>query len=723
MVRQAWPRTVRKDGRSRGWGGRKAPTNLCPSPPPLQVERLGNGLCCTLPKDANLPDVSNRLAHESSLYLRQHEANPVHWWPWCPEAFAEAKAKDKPVLVSVGYSSCHWCHVMARESFEQPWVADLMNQHFVCIKVDREERPEVDKLMMDAVQMIQGHGGWPLNCFCLPDGRPFFGGTYFPPEDRGHGQVPWPQLLMRVSDFYHRNKSELAANADAIAQNLTHLTRAPDADGSAPSPEDLLAAARRICEQHDDTFGGFGAAPKFPAPHTLNFLLGLRGADAVEADRALASRIDAVLTISLGSMARGGLFDQVGGGFHRYCVDRDWTVPHFEKMLYDNAQLLGTYAEAWARYRDPLYADVCAETVRWLRREMRTANGLFAASLDADTDHHEGTTYVWTAPEVANALGDEAFAFAQAYGLSDKGNFEGKNIPKLKGDHAARTRFAPARAKLLALRDQRPQPARDDKNLLSWNALLVGNLAKAGWILGRKEWVELAIEIEANLWRCFGGEDRAQLLSVAHGDKTTLPGNLSDYAWFAEAELGLAAVASWARPGQTHPYAARAEHLLLASQTLFGDPHSVGSFVVPADREDLAVRQKDWFDNAVPAGNSSLLHGFSQIQMLSTDSRWAREFDELSTAYGGLCKNVPNGVAHALDGIARFAIGHATVKSSGRWDELRSALNGDDRTPPHARPYRPAFLVEEPAEAGFAVCVGQTCLTSVQTAQEAAASL
>ena len=723
MIRKAWPRTARRDGRRRGWGGRMTPANLCPSPSPLQVERLGNGLCCTLPKDANLPDVSNRLAHESSLYLRQHEANPVHWWPWCAEAFAEAKAKDKPVLVSVGYSSCHWCHVMARESFEQPWIADLMNQHFVCIKVDREERPEVDKLMMDAVQMIQGHGGWPLNCFCLPDGRPFFGGTYFPPEDRGHSQVPWPQLLMRVSDFYHRNKSELAANADAIAQNLTHLTRAPDADGSAPSPDDLVAAARRICEQHDDTFGGFGAAPKFPTPHTLNLLLGLRGAAAIEADRALASRIDAVLTITLGSMARGGLFDQVGGGFHRYCVDRDWTVPHFEKMLYDNAQLIGTYAEAWARYRDPLYADVCTETVGWLLREMRTANALFAASLDADTDHHEGTTYVWTAPEVAAALGDEAFAFAQAYGLSDKGNFEGKNIPKLKGDHAARQRFATARAKLLAIRDQRPQPARDDKNLLSWNALLVGNLAKAGWILGRKEWVELAIETEANLWTRFAREGGAKLLSVAHGDKTTLVGNLSDYAWLAEAELALAAYAHWVRPGLSHPYADRAERLLLASQTLFGDPHSVGSFVVSADRDDLSVRQKDWFDNAVPAGNSSLLHGFGQIQMLSTDTRWAREFADLSTAYGGLCKNVPNGVAHALDGIARFAIGHATVKASGRWEELRHALNGDEKTAPQTRPYRPVFLIAAPATTGFAVCVGQTCLAPVQTAQEAAASL
>jgi uncharacterized protein YyaL (SSP411 family) len=423
-------------------------------------------------------------------------------------------------------------------------------------------------------------------------------------------------------------------------------------------------------------------------------------------------------------MARGGLFDQVGGGFHRYCVDRDWTVPHFEKMLYDNAQLLGTYAEAWARYRDPLYADICAETVGWLLREMRTTNGLFAASLDADTDHHEGTTYVWTAPEVAAALGDDAFAFAQAYGLSDKGNFEGKNIPKLKGDHAARRRFADARAKLLTIRDQRPQPARDSKNLLSWNALLVGNLAKAAWILGRKDWFELAIATEADLWERFATEDGSvRLRAVAHEDKTTLAGNLSEYAWLAEAELALAAYADWARPGQAHPYAARAESLLLAAQTLFGDPHSIGSFVVPAERDDLSVRQKDWFDNAVPAGNSSLLHGFGQIQVLSSDGRWSREFNDLTTAYGGLCKNVPNGVAHALDGIARFAIGHATVKSAGPWDELQGALNGDDKTVPHARPYRPVFLLPTPAEAGYGVCVGQTCLAPVKTAQEAAASL
>lgn len=647
----------------------------------------------------------------------------MHWRPWGRAAFDEARATDKPVLVSVGYSSCHWCHVMARESFAQPYVAELMNRHFVCVKVDREERPEVDKLMMDAVQMIQGHGGWPLNCFCLPDGRPFFGGTYFPPEDRGQGQVPWPQLLMRVADFYRRDKTALAANAEAIGQNLAHLRQAPDADGAAPTPTELVAAARRIAEQHDDTFGGFGAAPKFPAPHTLNFLLGMRGTAAVEADRALATRLDAVLTITLGAMARGGLYDQIGGGFHRYCVDRDWTVPHFEKMLYDNAQLLGTYAEAWARYRDPLYADICAETIGWLRREMRTPNGLFAASLDADTDHHEGSTYVWTAPEVAGALGAEAFAFAQAYGLSDQGNFEGRNIPKLKGDHAARQRFATARARLLALRDGRPQPARDDKNLLSWNALLVASLAKAGWIFGRADWVELARELEAGLWRRFATEAGTRLRSVAQGEQVTLEGNLTDYAWLIEAELALAAVVPWARPGELFPHVERAEGLLRSALDLFGDPQAVGAFVVPADRADLSVRQKDWFDNAVPAGNSSLLHGLGQLRMVSDEPRWAREFHDLATAYAGLCRNVPQGVAHALDGIARETLGHATVKGGGDWGELQKALNGDALTAPHARPYRRVFLQATPGAAGFAVCVSRTCLVPVATAAEAAASL
>jgi uncharacterized protein YyaL (SSP411 family) len=670
--------------------------------------------------------VPNRLASESSLYLRQHRDNPVHWWPWGPEAFAEARAKDKPVLVSVGYSSCHWCHVMARESFEQAWIADLMNQHFVCIKVDREERPEVDKLMMDAVQMVHGHGGWPLNCFCLPDGRPFFGGTYFPPEDRGQGLVPWPQLIMRVADFYHRNKTELAANADAIAHNLTHLTRAPDADGNAPAPAELLDAARRLCEQHDDAFGGFGGAPKFPSPPTLGFLLAVRATAAADADRAFATRLDAVLTVTLGAMARGGLFDQIGGGFHRYCVDRDWTVPHFEKMLYDNALLLGVYAEAWARYRDPLYRRVCEETVAWLDREMRTAGGLYAASLDADTDHHEGATYVWKSAEVAAALGEDALPFALAYGITDQGNFEGTNIPKLRGKFADRERFTAARAKLLALRDTRPQPGRDDKTLLGWNALLAGNLAKAAWIFKRRDWFARATEIEAALWErhVVVQDGRLRLRPVGHGETASGEATLSDYAWFAEAELRLASVAAWGSPSPA-PYAQRAADLLREASATFGDPHALGYFLTGADRADLAVRQKDWFDNAVPAGNSSLLHGFAGLHALTGDAFWAHEFSELAKAYGGVCRNVPNGVAHALEALTRHATGAAVLKAApdSDWDALQEALCGQDVTPPQHRPHRPVFLVPEAGLKGFQVCVGPVCQPPVAAVADAASLL
>jgi uncharacterized protein YyaL (SSP411 family) len=574
--------------------------------------------------------------------------------------------------------------------------------------------------------MVHGHGGWPLNCFCLPDGRPFFGGTYFPPEDRGQGQVPWPQLLMRVADFYHRNKSELAANADAIAHNLTHLTRAPDADGSAPSPADLLGAGRRLCEQHDDQHGGIGGAPKFPSPSSLDLLLALRGTAAVAADRPFATRLDAVLTMTLGAMARGGLYDQIGGGFHRYCVDRDWTVPHFEKMLYDNAQLLGTYAEAWARYRDPLYARVVAETVAWLEREMLRDDDLLAASLDADTDHHEGLTYVWKAPEVAEVLGAEAFDFAQVYGLSDRGNFEGANIPKLKGKIEDRDRLAGARAKLLARRDQRPQPGRDDKALLGWNALAVRGLAQAAWIFGRRDWHALAARVEAALWRSCVDErgETPRVRAVVHREAAGIAATLTDHAWLVEAELALAATAAWVGDDPAR-HATRAAALLRAARLGFGDPHEVGYFLVAADRADLAVRQKDWFDNAVPAGNSSLLHGFAGVLAWTGEPTWAEAFSELARAYGGVSRNVPHGAAHALTALTRQATGLATVQTPAGADleALRHALCGDERTAPHARPFRPTFLRAPAGTDGFRLCVGTTCLPPLLSPAEVAERL
>jgi uncharacterized protein YyaL (SSP411 family) len=610
---------------------------------------------------------------------------------------------------------------MAQESFSQPWIADLMNQHFVCIKVDREELPEVDQLMMSVVQMVSGQGGWPLNCFCLPDGRPFFGGIYFPPEDRGLGQVPWPQLLMRVSDFYHRNKKELISNAEAITQNLSHLTRPPEADGQSAGPEDLIAAGEKLCSQHDDSFGGFGGAPKFPSPSTLNFLLSLRGAAAVEEKRALASRLDAVLTMTLGAMARGGLYDQIGGGFHRYCVDRDWTVPHFEKMLYDNAQLIGTYAVAWARYRDPLYARIVEETIDWLRREMQLPQGLFAASLDADTQHHEGTTYLWKSAEIAQALGGEAFDFAQVYGISDQGNFEGSNIPKLRGKFADRERLTAAREKLLTARQQRPQPSRDDKALLSWNALLIQNLAEAGWIFGRRDWYELAVQIEKNLSQKTGLDNLEQipLKPVIHGDIASGEANLVDYAWLAEAELSLAAYAPWA---ELNPevYLTKARKIFEHVHYTFRDPQEDGYFFVGQHRTDLSVRQKDWFDHATPSSNSSLLNGLGKIQALQDNPLWRHEFSQLAQAYGGLTRRLPDAIGHALRGLTQYAIGYVTLKAPADClnENLRLALLGNSATAPHQHPCRPLWLIPQANLDGYQVCVGETCLAPVKQASD-----
>ena len=607
---------------------------------------------------------------------------------------------------------------MANESFAQPWIAELMNKHFVCIKVDREEKPEVDKLMMDAVQMIQGHGGWPLNSFCLPDGRPFFGGTYFPPEDRGHGQVPWPQLLMRVADFYHTHKSELAANAEAIAKNLTHLTAAPEADGLSPSPDDLIHAAKKLCEQHDDQQGGFTSAPKFPSPSLIDFLLSIRSTAAAEKDRAFATRLDAVITVTLGAMARGGLFDQIGGGFHRYCVDSQWTVPHFEKMLYDNAQLLGTYAEAWARYRNPLYSRIAQEIVDWLEREMVTHHRLFASALDADTEHHEGQTYVWKPPQIVEILGEEALPFAEAYGVTDQGNFEGTNILKLRAPIDVRDCLKTAREKLLAVRNQRPQPTRDDKALVSWNALLARNLVKAGWIFGRKDWWKRGSEIESVLWTKAVKEREGwlDLNSVCYENGFVGEGCLTDYAWLAEMELALASTALWALGKEYPKYAQRAEKLVATSQKKFKDLHLAGYFIVGNHRTDLSLRQKEWFDNATPAGNSSLIHCFSALHTLTGEEIWRKELQEHTCAYGGMARQIPSGVGHALTGLTWATIGLVTIRCphQSSMEECQQTLCGTEMTGAHQRPYRPVFLLQHSIKE-WIVCVGNTCCPPIDS--------
>jgi len=648
--------------------------------------------------------VPNRLAQQRSLYLRQHADQPVDWWPWCPEAFAEARRRDVPVLVSVGYASCHWCHVMARECFDDSYIADLMNRHFVCIKVDREERPDVDKFHMDAVQMIQHHGGWPLNCFCLADGRPFFGGTYFPPADRGRGQTPWPQVLMRVAEFHRTNRAALEENAAAIAGNLLHLTRAPDADGSAPDAGARLAAARAICADADDVHGGFGGAPKFPPSMPLGFLLTMRSRrDLAREDRA---RIDAVVRRTLDAMDRGGLHDQIGGGFARYCVDREWTVPHFEKLLCDNALLLGVYARASVALGEARHAAVCEDIVGWLLREMRSGEA-FAASVDADTDHEEGLTYVWAPAEIDAVLGDRAAAFREAFGITAEGNFEGgRSVPTFR-TAADRDAFREDVVRLREARSRRPQPARDDKQLVGWNALLATNLARAGDLLGKPAWREEAGRLVATLGRAVkadGAGGRA-VGALVDGD---IPGTLVDHVWLAEAHLALAA-----RGADTHVTAAA--DIIRSALGRFGDPREIGCFLNPADANGLPLRQKDWWDNAVPAGNSSLLAVLGVLEARDQSHPWGRLRTELSSAYAGMARNAPHGIGRALEAMETGDRGLTLIHvgpEASRADAL-AALRGIE----------PEVHLASGTRPGFQVCQGQACRPAVRTAGELASLL
>jgi uncharacterized protein len=670
----------------------------------------------------------NRLASEPSLYLRQHAQNPVHWLPWGDEAWARALAEDKPVLVSIGYSACHWCHVMAHECFEDEYIADLMNRHFVCVKVDREERPDVDQIYMEAVQMLTQHGGWPLNVFCLPDGRPFFGGTYFPPGDNNRGIIPWPQLLMRVADYYAKSRKELAENADNIVKNLAHSNVPMGA--SAQSKWDnrtLLAAAQSICTLHDDTWGGFGGAPKFPPAMTLDFLLAVRATAGAEQVRGLALRLDNVVNITARAMAHGGLFDQFGGGFSRYSVDGQWLIPHFEKMLYDNALLLNFFAKAHRRYQNPLYAAVGEETVSWLLREMRHPAGPFYSALDADSEGHEGACYVWTPEQIREVLDEEdAQAICAAYNITGVGNFEnGTSNPALvEADFSVRTKLAPLRAKLLATRQQRPPPGKDTKILLAWNALLIRGLAEAAFAFDKKDWFAAAQQCADWLWEKLSYKDSAgfvRLRSVFYdtnpADENSKPETphsksvtafFDDYAFLAEALLGLAAYADWAEPDSSflEQNIARARALVETLRAHFRDPHELGYFFTADDHEQLAVRKKEWWDNALPSGHAALAHVLAGLHALTGEGAYAAELADLKKCYTGLVARAPMGVPHALAAFTWDAVGVAVLKVKGPcdWAALRAALA--------AKPYRPLYIISatDPAQPdGLQLCVGTQC--------------
>lgn len=668
----------------------------------------------------------NRLAQENSLYLQQHAENPVDWYPWGPEALAAAEASGKPLLVSIGYSACHWCHVMAHESFEDEYIAKLMNQHFICVKVDREERPDLDQVYMEAVQMIQQQGGWPLNVFCLPDGRPFFGGTYFPPEDRGHGLIPWPQVLMRISQHYKRSKGELEDNAEAIQKNILASNQAASTGGASGrwDDEQLLLAAHGICGNHDDQYGGFGGAPKFPPAMTLNFLRALRATPGLADEQAeLAERIDFVSHTTLRAMAHGGLFDQFGGGFSRYSVDTHWLIPHFEKMLYDNALLVDAYTRGWLDNQDPLYAAVVEETIGWLTREMRASGGAFYAALDADSEGEEGRYYVWTPEEVDSVLSlAEARELRAAYNITLEGNFEhGSSNPALvEADFEVRSKLAQAREQLRIHREStRGAPGRDRKISTAWNCLLIRALADAGYYFDRPEWLELAREAADFIWQELTEtvEGALRIKAVFYeGVGPQVDGFLHDYALAADALLTLASKVDWVDAGAAATYRERAQACLDSALQYFEDPHFAGYFFTAADVETPVARRKEWFDNATPAGNSVLLHALSAMYALTGEARYDEAFQTILPAFSDYANKVAAGVAHALEAATTHTKGVLVIhlRSAEDLPQLRAYLA--------ARPWQRSFVLVD-AEGlqpeRFQVCRGTQCLAASDNLEDA----
>ncbi len=619
----------------------------------------------------------NALASQTSPYLRQHAENPVDWLPWGPEALAAARKRDVPLIVSIGYSSCHWCHVMEHESFEDPTVAALMNEEFVCVKVDREERPDVDALYMEAVQGMTGHGGWPLNVFLTPEQTPFYGGTYFPPEPR-HGMPSWTQVLQAIAETWGENAAEIRAGGERIREQLSRAARMePSAEPFDAGALDTAVAVLR--GSFDAVNGGFGGAPKFPQTPVLEFLL-RHG----EREMSLAT---------LRAMARGGIHDQLGGGFHRYSVDASWTVPHFEKMLYDNALLARAYLHADL-------GEICRATLDWALREMRGPEGGFYSALDADSEGAEGRFYVWRAEELRDLLGEDADAAIGWLGVSEQGNFvdphhpePGLNVltdrnggarpdrmsgPSAVGrpagvsrpDAATRERI---RARLLEARAGRTRPGLDDKRLTSWNALMLAALADAGAVLDEPRYLEAAEQCAEFILRELRDTEGRLLRTYSEG-RAHIGGYLEDHAFLLEALIVLfeaTCAERWL-----------AEARVLAAQTIerFADPERGGFFSTPADGEELIARRKELDDSPIPSGASSAALGLLRLAQITGEESYEHNALGVLRLLHEIAPRHPSSFGHLLQALELHLSPAAALACAV--PPARSAATGSPQTPP-----------------------------------------
>ena len=618
--------------------------------------------------------MANRLADETSPYLLQHKDNPVDWHPWGEEALTRARDEQKPLLVSIGYSACHWCHVMERESFEDPAVAAVMNEHFVPVKVDREERPDVDAIYMDAVQAMTGHGGWPLNAFLTPEGVPFYAGTYYPPEPR-QGMPSWRMVLEGIARAWDEQRDDIIDGAERIVErlNATAQLEAPDAD---LDPASLDAAVATLKRSYDAENGGWGGAPKFPAASAIEFLL-RRG------ERQMALH-------TLRRMACGGIYDHVGGGFARYSVDARWVVPHFEKMLYDNALLARAYLHGFQVSGEPFFERVCRETLDWALRELRQEEGGFASALDADSEGVEGKFYVWTLDEIREVLGPLADTAIEHFGMTEAGNFEGANIavratpdPEQLGE---------IKARLLEARSKRVWPGLDDKRLTAWNALMISALADAGAVLGEPRYTDAAVAAAEFILRDLRQDGR--LLRTYNQRRAHLNAYLEDHAFLLEALLTLYEATFDPR------WFTEARGLADTILERFADPERGGFFSTATDHEELIARRKDIDDHPIPAGSSAAAFGLLRLARLTGEQRYE------DAALGHIR------LLHVIAPAHAGGFGHLLQAIDFQLAEVREvALVGDDREPLERvvrEAFRPHVVLAGGPEDGVPLLEGRT---------------
>ena len=595
---------------------------------------------------------TNRLAGESSPYLLQHAHNPVDWYPWGAEALEEARRQAKPILLSVGYSACHWCHVMERESFESVEIARVMNEHFVNIKVDREERPDLDAIYMSFVQMTTGSGGWPLTVFLTPDQVPFFGGTYFPPQD-SYGRPGFRRILESLAQLYRRRREELVQNKQVLVEKLKEMTLLQETKEPADERflDDVLTTLQR---QWDPRHGGFGGAPKFPSAMSLSFLLRYYRRKGTEAALKM-------VTVSLDEMARGGIYDQLGGGFHRYSVDERWLVPHFEKMLYDNALLGSLYLEAYQVTGRSFYRRIVEETLEYAKREMQHPSGGFYSSQDADSEGEEGKFYVWTPQEVVQVLGrEEAGIFNEYFDVTVSGNFEGKNIlhHRINRDACAarldcsvtelQRRLDAARQRLLQERSQRIPPECDDKVLAAWNGMMLSAFAQAAFVLDRPDFLDVACKCAEFLFHEM--VVRSRLRRSWKEGRVARVGFLEDYALVISGWLDV-----YQATGQD-VWLDRAEELTQVQLSRFGDTQEGDFYFTPDDHEDLLIRNKEYFDNATPSGNSVSCLNLLRLAEFLGKNEYRRQAQRMLDRVTGLLKRYPLGFGYWL-GALDFRLG------------------------------------------------------------------